>query len=310
VQSWSESAQRIKGYSVGEVLGRHFSLFLAEEAQAQGVAAQALTTAAQAGPFATQNWIVRKDGGRFYASVVIDAIRNEAGELSGFVKFVHDITQQYAVQTALEETREQLAQAQKMEALGQLTGGSAHDFNNLLMIVSGYAQILQRRLSAVKDQQAVEAIRAAASRSKKLTRQLLTFSRRRQLTPLVIDLRARIDAVRDMLAPSLRGNITLVSEIEDDIWPVEVYLGELEVALVNIAVNARDATPEGGTVRCRRAMWCSSRTKPRARLVASLSRCPSSTPGAARRRRRWRAFSSRSSPPSRWARVPAPACRK
>ena len=135
-----------------------------------------------------------------------------------------------------------------MEALGQLTGGIAHDFNNLLMIVSGYAQILQSRLSEAKDLQAVEAIRAAADRGEKLTRQLLAFSRRQQLMPVVVDLRQRIDAVRDMLVPSLRGNIELICDIEDKIWPVEVDLGELELALVNIAVNARDAMPDGGII--------------------------------------------------------------
>ena len=135
-----------------------------------------------------------------------------------------------------------------MEALGQLTGGIAHDFNNLLMIVSGYAQILQRKLNEPKDVQAVEAIRAAAGRGERLTRQLLAFSRRQQLMPVVVDLRSRIGAVRDMLAPSLRGNIELVVDIEDKIWPVEVDLGELELALVNVAVNARDAMPDGGTI--------------------------------------------------------------
>jgi CheY-like chemotaxis protein len=135
-----------------------------------------------------------------------------------------------------------------MEALGQLTGGIAHDFNNLLMIVSGYAQILQGRLKEAKDKQAVEAIRSAAGRGEKLTRQLLAFSRRQTLLPVVVDLRQRIDAVRDMLAPSLRGNIKLDYDIEDKVWPVEVDLGELELALVNIAVNARDAMPEGGTI--------------------------------------------------------------
>ena len=93
-----------------------------------------------------ETWLVRKDGSRFYASVVMDALRNDSGELIGFAKLVRDITVQHEQQVALDETREQLAQAQKMEAIGQLTGGIAHDFNNLLMIVSGYAQILQRRL--------------------------------------------------------------------------------------------------------------------------------------------------------------------
>ena len=248
VRSWNAGAARIKGYSAEEIVGRHFRQFYTEEDRAAGVPERALAVAAREGKFEAQGWRVRKDGSRFYASVVIDAIRNDAGELVGFAKITRDITAQHEAQVALEQTREQLAQAQKMEALGQLTGGIAHDFNNLLMIVSGYAQLLQRRLSEPKDTQAIEAIRAAANRGEKLTRQLLTFSRRQQLMPVVVDLRQRIDAVRDMLAPSLRGNIEFISDIEDKIWPVEVDLGELELALVNIAVNARDAMPDGGTI--------------------------------------------------------------
>jgi signal transduction histidine kinase/CheY-like chemotaxis protein len=208
----------------------------------------ALVAAVREGKYEAESWLVRKDGSRFYANELIETIRDDAGELAGFAKITRDITAQHEAQVALDETREQLAQAQKMEALGQLTGGIAHDFNNLLMIVSGYAQILQRRLSEPKEVQAVEAIRAAANRGEKLTRQLLTFSRRQQLMPVLVDLHARIGGVRDMLAPSLRGNIELVVDIEDKIWPVEVDLGELELALVNIAVNARDAMPEGGKI--------------------------------------------------------------
>ena len=248
VRSWSEGAQRIKGYSADEIVGEHFSIFLPEEARASGLAVEALATAAREGQFEAQTWLVRKDGSRFYANVVMDAIRDDNGELIGFAKLARDITAQHEARLALEQTREQLAQSQKMEALGQLTGGIAHDFNNLLMIVSGYAQILQRRLSEPKEAQAVEAIRTAAARGEKLTRQLLAFSRRQQLMPVVVDLRARIDALRDMLAPSLHGNIQFVCDIEDKIWRVEVDLGELELALVNVAVNARDAMPEGGTI--------------------------------------------------------------
>jgi PAS domain S-box-containing protein len=248
VRTWNDGAQRLKGYDADEILGQHFRIFLPEEVRAGDMAEQALATAAREGQFEAQTWLMRKDGDRFYASVVMDAIRNDAGELIGFAKLTRDITTQHEAQLAIEQAREQLAQAQKMEALGQLTGGIAHDFNNLLMIVSGYAQILQSRLSEAKDVQAVEAIRAAANRGEKLTRQLLAFSRRQQLVPVVVDLRQHIDAVRDMLVPSLRGNIELICDIEDKIWPVEVDLGELELALVNIAVNARDAMPDGGTI--------------------------------------------------------------
>ena len=248
VRSWNDGAERLKGYSAEQIIGRHYSVFLTEDARASGLAEQALAAAAANGQFEGQSYVVRRDGSKFFASVVLDAIRDEAGELIGFAKLVRDITAQREAQLALDETREQLAQSQKMEALGQLTGGIAHDFNNLLMIVSGYAQILERRLTEAKDTRAVEAIRAAAGRGERLTRQLLTFSRRQQLSPVTVDLRARIDAVRDMLAPSLGGNIEFVCNVEDDIWPVETDLGELELALVNLAVNARDAMPDGGTL--------------------------------------------------------------
>jgi PAS domain S-box-containing protein len=248
VRSWNPGAARIKGYSADEIVGRHFRQFYTEEERADGTPERALAMAEREGKYEAQGWRLRKDGSRYFASVVMDAIRNDAGELVGFAKITRDITAQREAQIALEQTREQLAQAQKMEALGQLTGGIAHDFNNLLMIVSGYAQLLQRRLSEPKDTQAIEAIRAASNRGEKLTRQLLAFSRRQQLMPVVVDLRQRIDVVRDMLAPSLRGNIELVCDVEDKIWPVEVDLNELELALVNIAVNARDAMPDGGTI--------------------------------------------------------------
>ena len=159
-------------------------------------------------------------------------------------------TELHEAEAALEHTREQLAQAQKMEALGQLTGGIAHDFNNLLMIVSGHAQILQRRLKPNEPRiiQALEAIQTAAKRGENLTRQLLTFARRQSLNPMVVDLRERIDGIGQMLKSSLRGNITLTYDLPSDVWPVEIDIGEFELALVNIAVNARDAMADGGVL--------------------------------------------------------------
>jgi CheY-like chemotaxis protein len=135
-----------------------------------------------------------------------------------------------------------------MEALGQLTGSIAHDFNNLLMIVSGHAQLLRRRLTDPKHLQAVEAVHAAANRGESLTRQLLAFSRRQPINPVVTDLNERIQSVHDMLVGSLRGNVQLKCDIAPDVWPVEVDIAELELALVNIAVNARDAMPGGGVI--------------------------------------------------------------
>jgi PAS domain S-box-containing protein len=248
VSSWNSGAQRIKGYAATDIIGAHFSRFYTEEDRSRGAPDRALATAVAEGKYEAEGWRVRKDGSRFWASVVIDAIRDESGTLIGFAKITRDFTERREAQTALEQTRDQLMQAQKMEALGQLTGGIAHDFNNLLMIVSGHAQILQRRLALEpKAQQALENIQAAARRGESLTRQLLTFARRQRLNPVVLDLRERVEAMSHMLASSLRGNIKQTYDTSAEVWPVEVDLAEFELALVNIAVNARDAMPDGGT---------------------------------------------------------------
>jgi PAS domain S-box-containing protein len=247
IRSWNAGAARIKRYTESEILGRHLSCFYPEEDRARGQPQLVLELAAK-GKFETEGWRVRRDGSRFWANVVIDPIRDGEGKLIGFVKVTRDITERRETQTALEETREMLAQAQKMEALGQLTGGIAHDFNNLLMIVSGHAEMLRSHLSDDRSQKAIAAIASAAGRGENLTRQLLAFSRRQPLSPLVIDVRERINAVREMLGSSLRGNVDLRLEVADDLWPAKVDPNELELALVNIAVNARDAMPDGGRV--------------------------------------------------------------
>jgi PAS domain S-box-containing protein len=249
VASWNSGAQRIKGYAASEIIGQHVSRFYTETARADGEPARALQAAVQTGKHETEGWRVRKDGSRFWANVVIDAIRDERGTLVGFVKITRDISERRDAQLALQRAQEKLSYAQKMDALGQLTGGVAHDFNNLLMIVSGHLRIIKK---LIKDDQrglqAIEAIETATRRGETLTRQLLTFSRRQQLSPAVIDIGQRVDALRSMLSNSLGSAIQLKTNIEPAVWPVEVDAGELELALVNIAVNSRDAMPDGGTI--------------------------------------------------------------
>ena len=196
--------------------------------------------------FRSERRIIRPNGETRYLLASIDIIKNDAGRVVQVLGACQDITERREAELALERTREQLAQAQKMEAIGQLTGGIAHDFNNLLMIVSGHAEMLRRRLSEPKQLQSLEAIQSAARRGENLTRQLLTFSRRQPLNAMPIDLSERVEAMRAMLGSSLRGNITLVVDIPADTWPVAVDVAEFELALVNIAVNARDAMADGG----------------------------------------------------------------
>ena len=158
------------------------------------------------------------------------------------------VTAEKEAAAALERAQRQTAHLQKMDAIGQLTGGIAHDFNNLLMIVSGHAQSLKNRLKDAKDTRALAAIEMAATRGENLTRQLLSFSRTLPLNPTVIDPAEAVQAIRDVLAGSMHVNIEFQIDIPDTTWPVCVDKSELELALVNLAVNARDAMPEGGRI--------------------------------------------------------------
>jgi len=248
ITTWNTGAQRIHQYGADEIIGRHFSQFYSEEERQRGEPARSLKIAAYEGKHVVEGWRTRRDGSLFWASVVIEAVRDENGELVGFAEITRDITARVQAEAALERAKEQLAQSQKMEALGQLTGSIAHDFNNLLTIVSGHAQLLRRRLSDPKQLNAIDALQTAASRGESLTRQLLAFSRRQPLSPIVVDLRERIESVHAMLLGSLRGNVEFVRNVPADLWPVEIDVAEFELALVNIAVNARDAMPGGGTI--------------------------------------------------------------
>jgi PAS domain S-box-containing protein len=249
VASWNAGAQHIKGYAAEEIVGRHISTFYTAPDRAAGLPAHALSTAAAQGRYEAEAWRVRKDGGLFWASVVIDAIHDEQGQLIGFAKITRDITERRNAQLELQKAHERLAQAQKMEALGQLTGGVAHDFNNLLMVVSGQAHLLRKRIGdEPRARRALDAIETAARRGQDLTRHLLSFARRQRLHPAPLSLSASATTLRELLGASLGGQISFEVDLPDDLWAVEVDASELELALLNMAVNARDAMPEGGAL--------------------------------------------------------------
>ena len=149
------------------------------------------------------------------------------------------------------EAQTALAQAQKMEAVGQLTGGVAHDFNNLLMVISGGLEMLSRLHDPERRQRVMEGMRHAVERGTALTKQLLTFSRRQALKPEPIALDQRISAMRELLERSLRGDIQVVAQFAPDLWPVNVDPTQLELAVLNLAVNARDAMPGSGILTIR-----------------------------------------------------------
>ncbi|ACL63282.1 hybrid sensor histidine kinase/response regulator [Methylobacterium nodulans] len=248
VTNWNSGAQRIKGYSEAEIIGQHFSRFYTEEDRAAGVPARALETAARVGKFEAEGWRVRRDGTRFWASVLIDAIRDETGRLVGFAKVTRDITERRNAQQALEKTQAALFQAQKMEALGGLSAGIAHDFNNLLTVVLGNLDLL-RRAPEERRARLIDNAMQAVEQGRKLTQQLLAFGRSQTLRPEVVDVTRLILGMNDMLKQSLRGDIGIVLDLAEDLWPVEVDPAQLQIALINLAVNARDAMPKGGQFR-------------------------------------------------------------
>jgi PAS domain S-box-containing protein len=249
VTSWNTGAERIKGYAADEIIGQHFSRFYTERDRAAGFPSRALYTASQEGRFEAEGWRVRKDGTLFWANVVIDPIRDEQGTLIGFAKITRDITERRDAQNALHEAQAQRAHAQKMDALGQLTGGVAHDFNNLLMVVSGHIQTIKAKVADdPKLLRAVSAIELAAQRGGALTRQLLTFSRRQPFNSIVLSVSERLDAFRTMLESSIGGATKLAITIDEGTWPVKVDASEFELALVNIVLNARDAMQNGGII--------------------------------------------------------------
>ena len=159
-----------------------------------------------------------------------------------------DVTDDKIRSMELARAQESLRQSQKIEAIGRLTGGIAHDFNNLLMVITGGLDIVERQADPARRQRLLGGMRQAAQRGAALTRQLLAFSRRQALRPMTIDLAQQIDGMRELLDRSLSGNVHAHFSFASDLWPVEVDPGELELMILNLCVNARDAMPEGGTI--------------------------------------------------------------
>jgi PAS domain S-box-containing protein len=254
VTNWNTGAERIKGYKKTEIVGEHFSRFYTEEDRAKGEPARALATALREGKYEKEAQRVRKDGTRFWAHVVLDPIFDEAGNLAGFAKVTRDVTERRQAQLDLEEARAALFQAQKLQALGELTGGIAHDFNNLMTVIRGSADLLRRgNLPEEKSRRYIDAIVETADRATTLTSQLLAFSRRQRLKPEVIDLNVRLDAFGDVIGRTLGEPIEVRLELAQSLWLTEVDPTQLETALLNAAINARDAMPAGGTLTIRTA---------------------------------------------------------
>jgi PAS domain S-box-containing protein len=249
ITTWNTGAQRIKGYSADEIIGSHLSRLYTEEDRVAGAPQTALETAAREGKYEAEGWRVRKDGTLFWASVVLDAIRNDDGELIGFAKITRDSTERMKARRKLTELQEQLAASQKMDAIGQLTGGIAHDFNNLLMVVLGNLETVQRGTQQSNNPNLLRAARNAmrgAQRAASLTQRLLAFSRPQTLDPKPTDVNKFLVSSVEFLNRSLGETVEIETAGAAGLWTVEIDSDQLELALLNLAINARDAMPDGG----------------------------------------------------------------
>ena len=249
VANWNLGAKRIKGYLEHEIVGEHFSRFYTDEERATNEPEKALETARRVGRFEKEGRRVRKDGTRFWAHVVIDAIRNDKGDIVGYAKITRDITERREALEKLDKAREMSIQSQKMEALGQLTGGIAHDFNNLLTAVLGSLELLRKRVA--DDPRSIALLENAAQgaqRGTTLTKRMLAFARNQELEQQVIDIPQLVRGMTGLLQRSVGATIKIETHFPLGLKPVVADANQLEMAQLNLTVNARDAMGEVGEI--------------------------------------------------------------
>jgi PAS domain S-box-containing protein len=241
ITNWNAGAERIKGYRASEIIGQHFSVFYTPKDREDGLPQRALMTAARDGRLEAEGWRVRKDGSPFWANVVIDAVHDDTGELIGFAKITRDMTERRAVD-------EQLRQSQKMEAVGQLTNGVAHDFNNLLATIIPNLELAQSHVKEGCVLKYLENAIRAAERGAQLTNQLLAFSRRNEVSTEPVDVNQVVSEACEMLPRTIGPTIEIETALDGDAWWAMTEPGQLELAILNLAINARDAMSAGGTL--------------------------------------------------------------
>ena len=267
VTGWSAGAQAVLGYTAGEIIGRTADVIFTPEDRRSGEPEKEVDGARSMGGAPDVRWHLRKDGSRVFLNGAMRPLRDGKGREIGFLKIARDETERVATEMAVrdlnatletrveERTRELLVaeeamrQSQKMEAVGQLTGGVAHDFNNLLTIIRSSVDLLRRPdLAEERRRRYIDAVSDTVDRAAKLTGQLLAFARRQALKPEVFDVGARLRGVADMLDTITGARISVATELPDVPCHVRADLSQFETALVNMAVNARDAMDGEGVL--------------------------------------------------------------
>ncbi len=242
IVSWNLGAKRIKGYEEEEVLNTHFSRFYTPEDQQAGLPQAGLRTAVSTGRMEAEGLRVRKDGSRFWASVVIDAIYDE-GRLIGFAKVTRDVTERKAAES-------QLRQALKMEAIGRFTGGVAHDFNNLLMAVLSSLELLRKRMPPDERLRAlVETATRGAQRGASLTQRMMAFARQQELKTQAVDVAVLLSGLQGLLQQAAGPHIFLKMALAANLPRILTDPSQFESSMLNLVANSRDAMPGGGVIK-------------------------------------------------------------
>jgi PAS domain S-box-containing protein len=297
ITSWNSGAERAKGYRAAEIVGQHVSVFYSKEDRRAGLPERALQTARENGKFEAEGWRVRKDGSRFWASVTINPIYDDTGEHLGFAKLTRDVTERREAQWQLAQAQAKLLQSQKMEALGQLTGGVAHDFNNLLAVVLGNLGLLRKRLPDTPQlMKLLENAQKGAQRGAALTQRMLAFARRQELKPAAVDIPDLVRGMADLLQRTIGPEVRIETR-----FPVRLR----ERRSMPTSWNLRSSILRSiRGMRCRAGARSPSQvTRGRWRITTSsdyrlvrMFSCESPTLVPAWMSRRWHEPSNRSSP--------------
>ncbi|HEX3572968.1 MAG TPA: response regulator [Rhodopila sp.] len=281
ITGWNSGAQAILGYPPDDIVSEHLArIFMADDIIADVPDAE-MRAAHQGMSVRAERWHRRRDGTRFWSSGRMVALRDRRGQVAGYLKILHDRSVEKEARDALEalnaeleervakRTRdlaeanerlraeiaereragEQIRQLQKMEALGQLTGGIAHDFNNLLTAILGGLEVTRRRVEDPRSLRLIDSSISAAQRGAKLIAQLMAFARKQNLQMEFLPLNTLVREMQELLERSVGAAVALTYDLAPDAWPVMADANQVQTALLNLAINARDAMADGGTLR-------------------------------------------------------------
>ncbi|HEY2624175.1 MAG TPA: PAS domain S-box protein [Dyella sp.] len=252
VRHWNAGARSISGYDSVDMLGMPIATLFSEEDRLSGVMGRLLKEALERDSCEAEYWNFRKDGTRFLAHISLRALKDEDHILRGYAHIIRDMSEQRAAEQELEATRELLVQSQKLDALGQLTGGVAHDFNNILQAITGGLEVASLRLAKGDNAQAqhyLDGATRSVERAMHLTRRLLAFARRQPLMPTCLNLNQLVSSMTEMLERTVGARVTVDIELNPSVLYVFCDANQLETALLNLAINGRDAMPNGGYLR-------------------------------------------------------------